>query len=123
MPNKMVNSKVTDFSATLEDKPLGNTLKIQNWLNNSEIKYEDQTYINNMIYSWKINNLQIKVEKFTLPRLETINSWSLEMTLAYEAMLVDILDKIPSNLIIAVEILLHLKIIANNQIHKFRIFE
>ena len=116
-------SKVTNGFATLDNKPIKNKMKVQNWLDNSENKYEESYYVNKMIYSWKLKNLQENVKNFKLPNVETINSWSLKMTVAYEAMLVEIVDKLPSNLTLAVEILLHLKIIENNQIHKFKIFE
>ena len=120
----MIKSKVLDHSNAIENKPLKNIVKVQSWLNNinNEIKFEEN-FVKNMINSWKITNLDENVKKLKLPKIETFDSWTLELILAYEAMLVDILDKIPSSLTNSIEILLHLKIISNIQIHKFKIFE
>ena len=121
---KLVKSTVLDHSNAIENKPLKNIVMVQGWLNNinKEIKFEEN-FLENMINSWKLTNLQENVKNKILPKIESLNSWTLELILAYEAMLVDIVDNTPSNLILTVEILLHLKIITNIQIHKFRIFE
>jgi hypothetical protein len=122
---KAKNSKVLDSSKTIEYKPINKIVMVQDWINNTqnENKIEDKLYVTKMIESWKYNNLQENVNNFKFPKIETINSMTLEQNLAYEAMLINILDKKPSDLIASVEILLHLKIISNNQMYKFKIFE
>ena len=122
---KAKNSKVLDSSKTKEYKPINKIVMVQDWINNTqdENKIEDKLYVTKMIESWKYNNLQENVNNFKFPKIETINSMTLEQNLAYEAMLINILDKKPSDLIASVEILLHLKIISNNQMYKFKIFE
>ena len=122
---KAKNSKALDSSKTIEYKPINKIVMVQDWINNTqdENKIEDKLYVTKMIESWKYNNLQENVNNFKFPKIETINSMTLEQNLAYEAMLINILDKKPSDLIASVEILLHLKIISNNQMYKFKIFE
>ena len=85
-------------------------------LNEENKKLESHDSIN-------LVDLQLRVKNFILPDTGFVNTMSLNGTLAYETMIVDIMDKIPHNTILAVNILLHLKIITNNLIHKFRIFE
>ena len=96
----------------------------QNWINNifSEIKLEEIESVQSK-KSLDLEKLQDSVNKLILPSTEIINNMSLNETLAYETMLINIVDTIPSNISSSVKILLHLKIITNNQIHKFRIFE
>ena len=122
---KANNSKGLDSSKTLESKPMNKKVRVQDWINDiqSENNIEDTIFVTNMIESWKYDNLQEKVNNFKFPRIETINSMTLEQNLAYEALLLNILDTKPSELNSSVEILLHLKIISNNQMYKFKIFE
>ena len=116
---------VKDYSKTIVLKPLNKKLMVQHWINKTQIetKVEDNKYVNEMIESWKLINLQNNVNNLKLPKLETVNSMTLEQNVAYEAMLVNIWDIKPSDLNTSVEILLHLKIITNNQMYKFKIFE
>ena len=122
---KANNSKGLDSSKTLESKPMNKKVRVQDWINDihSENNIEDTIFVTNMIESWKYDNLQEKVNNFKFPRIETINSMTLEQNLVYEALLLNILDTKPSKLNSSVEILLHLKIISNNQMYKFKIFE
>ena len=88
--------------------------RIQDWVNN--LKIESNVNIN-------LEDLQRKVEHFTLPDLDTLHIMTLQEITLYEAMLVNNLDNIPSNQNIAAHFLLHLKIINNHLIYKFKIFE
>ena len=96
----------------------------QDWINKnfSEIKIEEIDS-QNTNKSINLQKLQDNVDNLILPDIGAINKMSLTETLAYEAMLIEIVDTIPSNITSSVNILLHLKIMSNNQIHKFRIFE
>ena len=76
-----------------------------------------------MVETWKLENLQQNINNFKFPNLETLNNLTLEQTLAYETMLINIVDISHSSLDITVNILYHLKIISNNQMYKFKIFE
>lgn len=123
--NKAENFKILDYSKKIELKPKNRKVMVQDWINNiqDEIKIEDSIYVTKMIETWKNNNLQENVNNLKFPKIETLNSMTLEQTLAYEAMLIKIMDTTTSNLNISVNILLHLKIITNNQMYKFKIFE
>jgi hypothetical protein len=88
--------------------------RIQEWVNN--LKIESNVNIN-------LEDLQRKVEQFTLPDLDTLHIMTLQEITLYEAMLVNNLDNIPPNHNIAAHFLLHLKIIKNHLIYKFKIFE
>ena len=120
-----VNSRILDNSIKIELKPRNKKVMVQDWINKNHNKNEceEETYINNIVESWKLENLQENVNNLKFPSIGTINSMTLKQNLAYEAMLVNILYKIPSNLNTSVEILYHLKIISNNQVYKFKIFE
>ena len=120
-----VNSKILDYSKKIESKPVNKKVMVQDWLNKNqnENELDGNSYIHKMIETWKLKNLQDNIINNKFPSIGTINSLTLEQTVAYEAMLINIMDKKPSSLNTSVEILLHLKIISNNQMYKFRIFE
>jgi hypothetical protein len=118
MLSKMVVSSLTSDSSEVKiGEPINKKEMIQNWINNSKTKMENKNSNKEFL-----NHLQNKVNNYNLPSLELINVMSLEEIITYEAMLVDIVDIIPSNLNLTVKILMHLKIITNHQIHKFNIF-
>jgi hypothetical protein len=123
--NNEENFMVSDNSKTIVFKPKNKKVMVQDWVNNIqyESKMEDNIYVNIMIDTWKLENLQNNVNNLKFPKIETLNTMTLGQTIAYEAMLVDTLDIIPSNLNLSVEILLHQKIISNNLLYKFKIFE
>ena len=118
-------SSALDNSKAIDFKQENKKVMVQNWINkiHNENKVEEKEYIYNMVESWKLENLQNNVNNLKFPSLEIINSMTLEQTLAYEAMLVNIVDTVSSDLNTNVNILLHLKIISNNQMYKFKIFE
>ena len=120
-----VNSKILDYSKKIESKPVNKKVMVQDWLNKNqnENELDGNSYIHKMIETWKLKNLQDNIINNKFPSIGTLNSLTLEQTVAYEAMLINIMDKKPSSLNTSVEILLHLKIISNNQMYKFRIFE
>jgi hypothetical protein len=122
---KIINSVVLDNSNIIELKQQNKKLMVQNWINNIQFenKFDDNDYVHNMIESWKLENLQENIKNLKFPSIKTVNSMNLKQSLAYEAMLVEIVDKVPSELNTSVNILLHLKIISNNQLYKFKIFE
>ena len=70
-----------------------------------------------------LEDIQRKVEQLNLPELDIVHNMSLNDITAYEAMIVHNLEKIPQNHNISALFLLHLKIIKNHLIYKFRIFE
>jgi hypothetical protein len=120
----VLSSIVTDSSVTIEQEPRSKTELVQEWINNIKTNIKMEENENHKISGEiSLNRLQTKVNNFDLPSLELVNIMSLQENIAYEAMLVDILDIIPSNLNITVKILLHLKIITNHQMYKFNIFE
>ena len=120
-----VNSRILDNSIKIELKPRNKKVMVQDWINKNHNKNEceEETYINNIVESWKLENLQENVNNYKFPSVGTLNDMTLKQTLAYEAMLINILDITPSNVDTSVNILYHLKIISNNQLYKFRIFE
>lgn len=120
-----VNSRILDYSKKIESKPVNKKVMVQDWLNKNqnENELDGNSYIHKMIETWKLKNLQDNIINNKFPSIGTLNSLTLEQTVAYEAMLINIMDKKPSSLNTSVEILLHLKIISNNQMYKFRIFE
>lgn len=67
---------VKDYSKTIVLKPLNKKLMVQHWINKTQIetKVEDNKYVNEMIESWKLINLQNNVNNLKLPKLETVNS-------------------------------------------------
>ena len=110
-----------DIKRIIEAEVIYNEMPIKNWVNNMISGSETK----NIEFESSISliDLQLRVNNFVLPDTSFVNKMSLKGTFAYETMIVNIMDKIPNNTILAVNILLHLKIINNNLIHKFRIFE
>ena len=88
--------------------------RIQKWVDNIEPS---------SVWIIDLEDLQQKVENFKLPELEIVHKMSQKDISAYETMLVNNLDNIPINHVISAQFLLHLKIIKNHLMYKFRIFE
>jgi hypothetical protein len=92
----------------------------QDWVDNLELESDLNNKFKN---ETSIKNIHLKIENHKLPEVEVIHQMSLDELIAYEAMLVNILHKVKPNVIVAANILLHLKIITNHLIYKFKIFE
>jgi hypothetical protein len=108
------NSSPIAREATLKVKT------VQDWINNLKYEVDMEKYDDFTLKAKKLHDI---VKNIKLPSSEYVNNMSLQESIVYETMLLEIVDIIPSNVNLAVEILFHLKIITTNQIHKFRIFE
>ena len=95
-------------------------IMVQDWVNKIQ---NENVVINCKDASINLKDIETKIKEFTLPSTELINKMSLQESLAYEVMLINIVDNTPTNQNFNIKILFHLKLITNNQIHKFRIFE
>ena len=124
LKNIVVTLIETDSSRSIECETFNKNQTVQDWVNNIQNEYiVNHDKENKNIEIIDLEKIQSKINRSILPELETINKMSLQESLSYETMLINIMDKTPSNQNLNVKILIHLKIISNNQIHKFRIFE
>ena len=113
-----------DFSNSSMITMTENTLEVtQNWVNNinDSVILED---IKNYPLIDTVDLLLVKseVSNYRLPSIDVIHNMSLSELTEYEALLIDFMDGILYNVNFNVNILLHLKIIQNHFIYKFKIF-
>ena len=95
---------------------------IQKWVNNLKLeselvkitKFENEKFL---------KELQLNLKSYILPELELVHNMSLKDITAYEAMLVNKIYNDKLNCDQNINLLLHLKVINNHLIYKFRIFE
>jgi hypothetical protein len=122
--NIVVTLVELDLSGSIECETIDKNVMVQDWVNNIQNEsIVNTSKDNNDIYIIDLSKIQTNLNKSILPDTEMVNKMSLQESLSYETMLLNIVDKTPSNTNLNVKILFHLKIICNNQIHKFRIFE
>ena len=96
----------------------------QNWVNNiSDLTILEEFINSPFIETINLELLKSELDNFRLPSFDVVHQMSLLELTEYEVMLLEFMDKIPSNVHISVNILLHLKIIHNHLIYKFKLFE
>ena len=96
----------------------------QNWVNNiSDLTILEEFINSPFIETINLELLKLELDNFRLPSFDVVHQMSLLELTEYEVMLLEFMDKIPSNVHISVNILLHLKIIHNHLIYKFKLFE
>ena len=125
----LINSVVSvfsglDFSNSSIIGATKNSLEAtQDWVNtiNDSVTLED---IKNYPLIDTVDLLLVKseVSNYRLPSIDVIHNMSLSELTEYEALLIDFMDGILYNVNFNVNILLHLKIIQNHFIYKFKIF-
>ena len=93
---------------------------LKNCINRKTQKYANTVRLYKVI---NLQDLQLKVDKLILPKTELVHQMSLSELTAYETMLLEKMNDIKSNIKLAAHLLIHLKIISNHLIYKFRIFE
>ena len=125
----LINSVVSvfsglDFSNSSMITMTENTLEVtQNWVNNindSVILEDIKNYP--LIDTVDLSLVKSEVSNYRLPSIDVIHNMSLSELTEYEALLIDFMDGILYNVNFNVNILLHLKIIQNHLIYKFKIF-
>ena len=121
----LMDSIVTLFESDSSDFSIvtmsGNKREwVQDWINSIDVS--ESVVISTHDNIIEFNNLQNLVNDFELPSLDLVHCMSLYEISAYETMLMEIVDIIPPQLNLAVNILLHLKIITNHLVYKFQIF-
>ena len=96
--------------------------RVQDWVNNLKSE-SDMIKLTKSGKPYNLKGLQVNLNRKILPNIELLHEMPLEDIIAYESMLLNKIYNGKLNCNQNVNLLLHLKIINNHLIYKFRIFE
>jgi hypothetical protein len=114
------NSKAANLGLIISQE--STECRIQDWVNNLKLE-SDLIKLTKSGILYNLKGLQYNLDKQILPSIELIHAMPLEDITAYESMLINKIHIEKLNCNHNVNLLLHLKIITNHLIYKFKIFE